>query len=324
MSAPRRILVTGGTGFIGSAVLRALVAGREPAHVVALVRQFPEPDARVWAAGVEYCAGDLTEERSLRGLCEGVDTLLHCASYIGPDAEANTRVNELGTHALLAEAARASVRRILYVSTTAVYGSGPHRGLAEDTRPPAPASPTSGSRLLAERAVLAAGGTVLRPPFVHGAGDKWVVPAVAELLHRVTALPDEGRALLSLVAVEDLARLIARLALSPEPLPPGAHHAAHPVPVPLRELVARLVDLLGLPAPVESLPTEAYLERLRATPGRVAERQARMLSEDRWYRSALWERVGCPVGPGLDRLAEHADWYRELLAPARAQDTARP
>jgi nucleoside-diphosphate-sugar epimerase len=311
------VLVTGGTGFIGSATLRALADDRppKPGEVKALVRRVPETSDTV--PGVEYGTGDLTDPASLRGVCDGIHTVLHCASHIGADEDKCREVNVDGTHALLSEAERAGVHRTVLVSTTAVYGAGPHRDLTEHEHAPAPASATSRTRLLAEQAVLATGGTVLRPPLVYGAGDVWVVPAVAELLRRVPALPEGGRARLSLVAVDDLARLLATLARAPERVPPGTvHHAAHPHAPTLRDFVTLLGDTLGLPVPRDGLALDDYLARLRETPGRVSAHQARLLAEDRWYRSPIWSRADCPPGPGhRARLSEAAAWYQEALAP---------
>jgi nucleoside-diphosphate-sugar epimerase len=313
----KAVLVVGGTGFIGSAALRALTDDGPPptGAVKALVRRIP--DASDALHGVEYVTGDLTDPASLHGVCDKVGTVLHCASYIGADEERNRSVNVDGTRALLAEAERAGVRRTVLVSTTAVYGAGPHHDLTENERVPQPTSPTSRTRLQAEEAVLAAGGTVLRPPLVYGAGDVWVVPSLAELLRRVQALPEDGRARLSLVAVDDLARLLATLARTPDLLPPGTtHHAAHPYAPSLREFVSLLGETLGLPVPTEGLALDDYLARLRETPGKVSAHQAGLLAEDRWYRSTLWSRIDCSPGPGHHtRLSEAAPWYRKLLTP---------
>ncbi|MDF2271403.1 NAD-dependent epimerase/dehydratase family protein [Streptomyces coacervatus] len=311
------VLVAGGTGFIGSAALRALTGDRppRPGAVKALVRRVPEASSAV--PGVEYVTGDVTDPAALRGLCDGIHTVLHCVSYIGADEATCQAVNVDGTRTLLAEAEHAGVHRTVLVSTTAVYGAGPHRDLTEHEHTPAPTSATSRTRLLAEQAVLAAGGTVLRAPLVYGTGDVWFVPALAELLQRVPALPENGRARLSLVAVDDLARLLATLARASEALPPGTvHHAAHPHTPTLREFVALLGDTLGLPVPQDGLTLDDYLTRLRQTPGRASAHQAGLLAEDRWYRSPLWSRLDCPPGPGHRiRLGESAAWYRDALAP---------
>lgn len=316
------VLVVGGTGFIGSAALRALTGPQQRPHRVrALVRRIPEASEAV--AGVEYVTADLTAPASLRGVCDGIRTVLHCASYIGGDEDRCRTVNADGTRALLAEADRAGVRHTVLVSTTAVYGAGPHRDLTEHERVPVPASPTSRTRLEAEQAVLAAGGTVLRPPLVYGAGDVWVVPSIAELLQRVPALPEDGRARLSLVAVDDLARLLAAHARSPERVPRGTvHHAAHPHAPSLREFVSLLGDTLGLPVPTEGLALGDYLARLREAPGRVSAHQAGLLAEDRWYRSTLWSRIDCTTGPGhRARLDEAATWYHDVLTPRTPSPT---
>ncbi|MGW3117943.1 hypothetical protein ACWDBW_12505 [Streptomyces sp. NPDC001107] len=124
------------------------------------------------------------------------------------------------------------------------------------------------------------------------------VPDVAELLQRVPALPENGRALLSLVAVDDLARLLATLARATRAIPLGTvHHAAHPHPPILREFVALLGETLGLPVPQHGLALDDYLTRLHTTPGKVSAHQA--------------ERGSPPAPKGADA----TDAVSEVTAP---------
>ncbi|MFF4604375.1 NAD-dependent epimerase/dehydratase family protein [Streptomyces sp. NPDC001339] len=316
MSA-RRILLTGATGFIGSATLRTLLDGplacaaHSGSTTLTMLTRNPPAGAD---PRVDWIRADLTDPRSLHGVCEGVDTVVHLASYVGGDAHTCEAVNNHGTRALIAEAARAGTDHFLYLSTTAVYGAGPHRGLTEDEITPAPVSPTSRTRLAAEAAVRAAGGTVLRAPLVYGIGDVWVVPVITELLRRVPAWVDGGRALLSLVAVDDLARLLATLALTAvdAALPTGVYHAAHPDPVPFSELLTLLARHTGLPLPADDLTYDEYVTRLHQVPGRATERQLSLIAQDHWYASAhVWQQAFCPPGPGpATRIPESAAWYR--------------
>ncbi|GGW43558.1 NAD-dependent epimerase/dehydratase family protein [Streptomyces griseoloalbus] len=318
MSRPLRIVLTGATGFVGSRVLYGLAAsaresGRE-ITVQTLGRAAPAPSSA--APGVTWAPVDLTDRGSLRNAVSGADVLVHLASRISGDEAQCAKVNVEGTAALVDEAARWGVGRIVHLSTAAVYGPGPHRGITVDEIAPAPVSAASRTRLAGEKPVLAAGGIVLRPGLVLGAGDRWVVPALAELMDRVPARWDGGRGLLSLVDVDDLARLITTLATAPDAPASGVYHAGHPEPVSNGDLMAELAALDVLPAAEENWTWEACLDRLGRVPGRVSERQFSLLAQDHWYRSdEIWRLTACPPGPGaVARLAAAAPWYRSFLA----------
>jgi nucleoside-diphosphate-sugar epimerase len=312
------ILVTGATGFVGTAVLRELVARGMGTRVRVLVRG-PAPG---WMtdAGVTTWRGDLTDAQSLAGLCTGITTLVHLASQVGGEPALCTAVNEDGTGKILAEARRAGTASLLYLSTCAVYRDGVHRGAAEPVGGSGlvtePASPTSRSRLAGERLVLAAGGIVLRPHLVHGTGDRHVVPALARWVRAVPAWAAGGAACASLVAVADLAAAIAVLALKPRIGRMGeVFHVADPRPVRVRQLVTAMCELLGVPLPVVDLPLDEHRARTRAALPSLSDHQYSLLTQDHWYESSrIWRLTGVSPGPGFGRrLAEAADWYRESL-----------
>ncbi|MBX9427547.1 NAD(P)-dependent oxidoreductase [Streptomyces lateritius] len=311
-----RVVVTGATGFIGSTVLHELalpVDGQGRDVVVrAAGRRAPTGDIEA----DEWACADLADPRSLAGVCEEADVLLHLAALVDGDESRCAAVNVRGTAALMDEALRAGLRRVVHLSTAAVYGSAPHREIDVDEIAPAPVSAASRTRLAGEAHALAAGATVLRPGLVLGPGDRWVVPAIAELLDSVPALWDGGRAMLSLVEVRDLARLIVRLALNDAPTGGRVWHASHPEPVRAAELVRGLARHGIVPSsPWRDLPLEACLERLRESGTRLSERQFRLFAEDFWQDSReVWHAADCPPGPGpLGRLADAAAWYRSVL-----------
>ncbi|HEV7626249.1 MAG TPA: NAD-dependent epimerase/dehydratase family protein, partial [Streptomyces sp.] len=226
--------------------------------------------------------------------------------------------------ALMEEAARAGVRRIVHLSTTAVYGRGPHRGAAVGELDPAPGSPASRTRLAGEAHALRQGALVLRAGLVTGAGDRWVVPALAELTRRVPGYWMGGRALMSMIAVEDLANLIASAALgSPSGEPPavhGIHHAVHPEPVRNRDLLDALASLGVLPPVSGELTWQQCVSLMSENPGRISERQLTLLARDHFYSAdSLWRDCECDPGPGpLARLTDAAHWYRTHLAGIRS------
>ncbi|MGW5723138.1 hypothetical protein ACWEVP_43690 [Amycolatopsis sp. NPDC003865] len=199
---------------------------------------------------------------------------------------------------------------------------GPHTGPAEPRSAlvTGPASATSRSRLAGERLVLAAGGVVLRPHLIHGAGDRHVVPALARWISAVPAWAAGGAARTSLVAVADLAAAIAVLALNPGTGGAGeVFHVADPDPVPLRGLITAVCELLGLPVPVADLTLTEHRARTRAALPGLTDHQYSLLTRDHWYESTrIWELTGVSPGPGFGpRLAEAADWYRGSLGAAR-------
>ncbi|HEY2059895.1 NAD-dependent epimerase/dehydratase family protein [Amycolatopsis sp. NBC_01480] len=321
------ILVTGANGFIGAAVVRELVERGAGARLRVLVRR-PMP-AWMAGAGVAEWRGDLTDATGLAGVCTGVTTLVHLASHIGGDADLCTAVNEDGTRNLLAEARRAGVRRPLYLSTCAVYRDGDHRGATESVRLPDdvaapggsalvtdPSSATSRSRLAAERLVREAGGVVLRPHLVYGAGDRHVVPTLVRWLRAVPAWAEGGSARTSVIAAGDLAKVIAAFALDPGLGRAGeVFHAADPRPVRVRSLLTSVCEALDLPLPAADLRLDEHRARTRAALAWLSEHQYSLLTRDHWYESSrVWARTGESPGPGLDvRLAEAAYWYREVL-----------
>ncbi|WP_234435136.1 MULTISPECIES: NAD-dependent epimerase/dehydratase family protein [Streptomyces] len=303
--------LTGATGFIGAGVLAAL--GARGVRVRALARKVPENAD----PGAAWVPGDLADATALAALCEGAGVLIHLASRVHGSAAECEAVNDRGTAALMAAATRAGVPTIVHLSTTAVYGEGPHAGIDVDEVQPAPLSEASRTRLIGERHALEAGACVLRPGLVTGTGDRWVVPALAEVVRRVPVRWAGGEARISVVDRSDLARLITALALDGRTAPTGVHHASHPDPVRSSDLITALAALGLLPAPDgPDVPWEECRRLLAAAPGRVSERQFAMVARDHWYRSeAVWRLAACPPGPGpLARLPEAAAWYRRALS----------
>ncbi|QSE82257.1 NAD-dependent epimerase/dehydratase family protein [Rhodococcus koreensis] len=290
-SAPVRVAVVGATGFIGSATVRALVSAGIACTAVA--RRPSDQDI----PGVPSAQADLTDPVSLRRALTGADVVIHTASYTGSDAAHCIAVNVDGTENLLAAAARNGICRVLYVSTIGVYGPGPHSGIGEFDATPAPVSALSASRLTAEHRVLASGGCVVRPGFVHGPGDRWFVPGFIRILETLGAWVDEGRSRISVVAVTDLARILATLAAQAPAHSGDVFHACHPDPVTVRELGRALADSGRLRMPGSSLTFDDAVTA--GTRHGLTERHLDLIGRDHWYDpTRLLTATGTTFGHG--------------------------
>ena len=277
------------------------------ADVRLLVRR--PPDAA--ASGVEVQVGDLLDPPSLSGVTEGVDVVIHCASYIGSSADLAARTNVLGTSAILGEAGRTGVRRVVYVSTAAVYGRGPFRDRGHRSLVVAPSSPRSETRARAERLVLDAGGVVLRPNLVYGTGDRCVGAGAlrlgALLGGRVAGLD----ALVSMIDVRRLADAAVGVALlPPERGVQQLYDCNHPAPVVAADCLRSFLELAGVPSSSSALSVSEAQEALRELGEPTHDLE--MLGVDHWFDSAqIWADLQLDPGPPFPiAVADHREWYR--------------
>lgn len=166
-----RVLVTGGTGVVGTATVTALV---QAGHTVRLLSRHARKDSRQWPEGVESRPGNVAAPESIARAADGCDAVLHLAAIVdeSPPGATFERINVEGTRNVLAEAARAGMIRVIYVSSL-----GADEG----------ESPYHRSKRAAEGLVRAYGGswTILRPGNVYGPGDE----QISLLLRMVRTLP---------------------------------------------------------------------------------------------------------------------------------------
>ncbi|POX45964.1 NAD(P)-dependent oxidoreductase [Streptomyces sp. Ru72] len=322
---PTTVLITGAAGFIGRQVTREAARQGMDLRLMSHRRPLPGSDGEA-TAGRSPVTGrpalsvraDLADPPSLRGVCEGVEVLLHCAAQIGGTPETNETVNARGTQALVAEARRAGVSRIVQISTASVYGRGDYRRARPEDLVRNPESPTSATRAVAEDAVLAAGGIVLRPHFVHGPGDTWLVSGLAGVLQALPGTVEGWPARLSLVSVHDLARLAVGASLAPlHNLTASVYHCAHPEPVTARDLLRAVADCAGLAWPPRELTIRQARDLLSDDPR--SRHALGMLTSDHWFDGEqLWSDLAeVPGPPFAESFARYAPWYREQLRPAR-------
>jgi NADH dehydrogenase len=193
-SQRQRVFVTGGTGFVGSAVLAAL-ADRQ-------VRMLTRSSAGAGPADdlVEQVSGDVTDPNSLHGAMNSCDALVHLVAIIKETGKATfDRVIRQGTENVLAEAERAGVRRVIYVSALGARND-PHFTYLH-------------AKYQAETAVIGAGipWTIFRPSVIFGPEDEFI-NTLANLVRRAPVIPvvGDGKAKFQPVAVNQVATAIAK------------------------------------------------------------------------------------------------------------------
>jgi nucleoside-diphosphate-sugar epimerase len=306
------ILLTGASGFHGRQILQALIR-RGTAPLAILLR---DPARFAVPEHVSVVPGSLSNRQAVRAALLGVRTVIHSASYVGYDPRLCAEVNVDGTALLLEEAARAGVSDLIYISTSAVYGPGPHRGVRADSAIDALTSALSQSRRDAERIVLEAGGRVIRPALVFGAGDKWVVPAIIAVIDRLGGAPEGGRARQSVINVRDLGELIAgvtnavREGDSEVPL---VLNAANAEPMTLSEILRVLAERgIRSPSSLASIPLERA-EQIAETVG-LSVSHVRSFGIDNWIDAEpAWSAAELPTPSDLGFEKAEALYYRELL-----------
>jgi UDP-glucose 4-epimerase len=147
-------LVTGGAGFIGSALARALLARGDRVRVIDNFFSGKRENLAEVGGDVELVEGDIRDEAALGRALAGVELVFHEAAIPSvprslADPLSSHEANATGTLKLLGEARRAGVRRVVYAASSSAYGDSPTLPKVETMRP-APLSPYAVSKLAGE------------------------------------------------------------------------------------------------------------------------------------------------------------------------------
>ena len=135
-----KLLVTGGAGFIGGAVVAAALDAGHSVRVIDSLRDDVHGADAVIPEGVEFVRADVRDRDALAAALAGVDLVCHQAAKVGlgvdfSDAPDYIGSNDLGTAVLLAAMTAAGVNRLVLASSMVVYGEGAYLGPGGLTRP---------------------------------------------------------------------------------------------------------------------------------------------------------------------------------------------
>jgi len=236
-----KILVTGGTGFVGSRIVHALRA--EGRRVRVLVRR-RERGSRAASWGAELVRGDMTDRESLRGAVEGSEVVVHLVAIRQGSGEQFRRVMEDGTRDLVAAAKEAGVKRFVLMSAL---------GTTEQTKD---LVPYYHAKWQEEQAVGGSGleHVIFRPSFVF-AKDGGILPTFRRLakVAPVTPITGSGKQRIQPIWIEDVAAYFAQGVDKPEAAN-GTFELGGPDAVSWNEFWARLKRTRGLRRPSVHVP----------------------------------------------------------------------
>ncbi|CAN5506742.1 NAD-dependent epimerase/dehydratase family protein [soil metagenome] len=258
-SVPRSAFVTGGSGFIGSALIRRLVA--EGCRVRALARSETSA-AAVAALGAEAVPGDLSDRAAMQSGAEGCEAAFHLAAHLGMwgDWQDFIAGNVDGTRNALEGCRAAGVKRFVHCGTEAALMSGEPLIGVDETAPLQPDSPAPYPSTKAKAEQLVRTGSegefeavVVRPRFVWGAGDTTLLPGMAEMVEKGRfAWIGGGKQKTSVAHVDNV---VEGLLLGAELGRPGAaYFITDGEDVVFREFVSEMLATRGIEAPTRSIP----------------------------------------------------------------------
>jgi nucleoside-diphosphate-sugar epimerase len=303
-----RILVTGGGGFLGSAISRQLLQRGD--QVVALQRRAaPELSQR----GVVVVQGDITDLPSLLASAQGCQAIIHTAGKAGVwgPFEDYYRVNVTGTEHVLQACSQLRIPALVHTSSPSITHAGKDIDGEDESMPVARKflSPYPATKAAGEALVLAANGatlrtTALRPHLIWGPGDPHILPHLAAGVRKGRlSLPGADK-VIDTVFVENAARAHV---LALDELMGAARNAGKPYFIsndePMRqdEIIPLLLAAIGIKAEIRPISSTMArtagavceslwkLLRIQSEPP-ITRFTAEQLSTSHWYNISAAKR----------------------------------
>lgn len=297
-----KILVTGGGGFLGSAICRQLVARGD--EVTAFQRS-ANPDLE--KLGVSVVQGNLTDPELLSSVVNGKDAVIHTAARAGiwGDYDVYYQPNVVGTKNVIAACLEHAVHKLVFTSSpSVVHGGGDIEGGDESLPYPDEfSSPYPATKAMAEQLVMAADGpglrTVsLRPHFIWGPGDNHLLPTLMDRAKRGKLRLPGPKKLIDTIHVDNAAHAhllaLEKLESDPDTVGGKTYFISNDEPLPQAEIISGLLRTTGMEVDIQVISP-----RVAQTAGAVLE--------------TIWGLLKLKSEPPLTRWsAEHlstAHWY---------------
>ena len=256
-----KILLTGATGFLGSAILDDLVDRGD--DVTVLLRNESRREA-LTRPDAPFAIGDLSEPDSFDIPLSDFDVVIHSAGLVSDwmDRATLMKVNRDGTLALAKVALRDGVKHFVHMSSAGVYGSRSYRQHKEDDGMQRGLCPYDESKYEAEVALWAFREqhgefplTVLRPGFVYGPQDRKFLPRTIQRIRDGQAkFVGGGDNALTTVYVENVTDMVRRVLANRDKTIGEAYNVVDGQGTTTRDLFDAIADFYGYPRVTKSVP----------------------------------------------------------------------
>lgn len=257
---PLKVLVTGGGGFLGNAIITRLVEKKY--HVLSFSRNhYPE----LSSMGIEQIQGDICNKTEIEHELRGVDLVFHTAAKAGIWGEYSDyyRTNVTGTQNVIAGCKKHHISRLIYTSSPSVVFNGSDMEGVNESVPYPAAYPAyyPQTKAIAEQYVIKAAGQglmtiILRPHLIWGPGDKHFVPRIIARANRLVRVGN-GKNLIDTVYIDNAAEahILAADALEKNPkLSGNIYFISQGDPIPLWDMINHILKAAGLAPVRRSMP----------------------------------------------------------------------
>jgi nucleoside-diphosphate-sugar epimerase len=325
--AALNVLVTGGGGFLGSAICRQLLGlgHRVVAYQRTSAQHLDHP-------ALTALRGDITDLPALTAAAAGCDAVVHTAGKAGVWGEAQDyhRINVSGTAKVIEACRKLGIRYLVHTSSPSIVHTGGDIGGGDESLPIADhfTAAYPASKAEAERLVIAANGeqlltTALRPHLIWGPGDPHILPRLAAKVRggslalpgphkRVDTIFVENAALAHVKALQELA---ARARCAGKP-----YFVTNNEPLPQGEIIRRLLAAIGIEVRIRAVPVSVAMAagaicefawralKLKTEPP-VTRFSVEQLATEHWFVTRAAERdfgyrPTVTIAEGLQRLRD--------------------
>lgn len=327
-----KILITGGTGFVGRYLVKELISQGNVCRL--LIRRKSYTEWLFEKNQVELWYGDITSPDTLKGIAKDMDYVYHLAavghvSAISEEAYKNfIRVNVEGTKNLIIECSSFDIKKFVHFSSTAAMGLI-KKELVDESDAPQPVTPYQKSKLESEKMALNLGKkhevptVVIRPCMIYGINGKGEFLKMCRLMSRgLFPRVGFGKNLTPLVHVSDVVQ--GAIKAAEKGIPGEVYLFASEHSIELSQLRSIVMKALEKKAPYPYVPVWAMFfvawcfEKIAGLTGKAPVVTRRNIASTVWDREFSIEKAKKDLGfnPQIsfqDGIAETVGWFKSIL-----------